>query len=323
MNPKLPKTMRAAVINEFGGADNLHVETLPVPQITADEVLIKVEAAGVASWDATEREGKYDGIFGGVSTFPYTLGWDGAGEVVAVGTDVHDLSVGDKVYSASMPLPRGGFYAEYKAVRAENVARIPQNVTMEQAAAMPWCALTAVSGLDLLALKPGETLLILGASGGIGHIAVQLAKRMGVKIFAIASGADGVEFATQLGADTAVDGLKDDVVAAARQFAPEGVDAALILIGGKAAETALDAVRSGGRAAYPDGVWPAPQPRETIEFLTYDGDTSRRGTDRLNTLIESGPFTVHIDKAFPLEQAAAAHKALASHFIGKIVLTIK
>lgn len=314
--------MQAAAINHFGDADTITLQTVPIPTIAADELLIKVAAAGVGAWDATEREGKYDGLFGMPSTFPYVLGWDGAGEVAAVGANVHDFKEGDKVYAASMPLPKGGFYAEYKAVAAENVAHIPQKMTIEQAAAMPWCALTALSGLDQLNLKQGETIMIFGASGGIGHLAVQLAKRMGAKVFAVASGADGVALATQLGADMAIDGLQEDVTAAAQRFAPEGVDTALILIGGKAADNALKAVRSGGRAAHPDGVWPEPHAEQGVELRVYNGDTSRRATDRLNSLIESGPFTVHIDKTFPLEQAAAAHKALASHFIGKIVLTI-
>lgn len=319
---QLPKAMQAAAINQFGGPDVIHLQSFPVPQITADEVLIKVEAAGVAAWDALEREGEYDGAFGTPTTFPYTLGWDGAGEIVAVGANVHDLKVGDKVYSASMPLPRGGFYAEYKAVAAEHVARTPSKVTMEQAAAMPWCALTAFSGLDQLKLKQGETLMILGASGGIGHIAVQLAKRMGVKVVAVASGEDGVALVTELGADMAIDGLKDDVFAAAQQFAPEGIDAALALFGGKTTDTALKAVRNGGRVARPDAAWPDPSVKQGVKLLKYNGDTRRSATDRLNALIESGPFTVHIDKIFPFEQVVAAHKALDSHFVGKIVLTI-
>ncbi|HYG83896.1 MAG TPA: NADP-dependent oxidoreductase [Verrucomicrobiae bacterium] len=322
MATQLPKAMQAAVINEFGGPDVIHLQTLPVPQIAADEVLIKVKAAGVAAWDALEREGKYDEAFGMPTVFPYALGWDGAGEIAAVGANVQGFKEGDKVYSASMPLPRGGFYAEYKAVAAEHVAHIPQKITMEQAAAMPWCALTALSGLDRLSLKQGETLMILGASGGIGHIAVQLAKRMGVKVFAVASGADGVALATQLGADMAIDGLNDDIVAAAQQFTPGGVDAALALFGGKTTNVALEAVRSGGRVARPDAEWPDPYVKQGVELLKYNGDTTRRATDRLNTLIESGPFTVHIDKAFPFEQVVAAHEALDAHFIGKIVLTI-
>jgi NADPH2:quinone reductase len=315
-------TMQAAAINHFGDADAITLQTVPIPSITADEVLIKVIAAGVGSWDATEREGKYDEMFGMPSTFPYVLGWDGAGVIAAVGANIRDFKEGDKVYAASMPLPKGGFYAEYKAVAAENVAHVPKKMTIEQAAAMPWCALTALSGLDQLDLKQDETIMIFGASGGIGHLAVQLAKRMGAKVFAVAAGADGVALATQLGADIAIDGLQEDVIAAAKRFAPKGIDAALVLIGGKAADSALKAVRSGGRAAHPDGVWPEPHTEKGIELRVYNGDTSRSATDRLNSLIESGPFTVHIDKTFPLEQVVAAHKALASHFVGKIVLTI-
>lgn len=227
-------------------------------------------------------------MFGMPSTFPYVLGWDGAGVIAAVGANVHDFKEGDKVY----------------------------------AAAMPWCALTALSGLDQLGLKQGETIMIFGASGGIGHLAVQLAKRMGAKVFAVAAGADGVALATQLGADMAIDGLKEDVVAAAQRFAPEGIDAALVTMGGKVVDAALEAVRSDGRVACPLGVQPEPNTNQGIELRMYNGDHSASATTRLNSLIESGPFTVHIDKTFPLEQAAVAHKALASHFIGKIVLTI-
>ena len=315
-------TMKAAAINQFGDADTITLQNLPIPSIATDEVLIKVAAAGVGSWDATEREGKYDGMFGMPSTFPYILGWDGAGVIAAAGANVRDFKEGDRVYAASMPLPKGGFYAEYKAVKAESVAHIPDGVSITQAAAMPWCALTALSGLDRLDLKQGETIMIIGASGGIGHLAIQLAKRMGVKVFAVASGADGVALAIQLGADMAVDGLEDDVLTAAQQFAPEGIDTALVLIGGKAVDATLKAVRKGGRVAYPDGVWPNPRTRQDVELRIYNGDTSRSATSRLNSLIESGSFTVHIDKTFPLDQVVAAHRALGSHFVGKIVLTI-
>lgn len=322
MITNLPQTMKAAAIDRFGDANVIGMQTLPIPNIAADEVLIKVMAVGVGSWDVTEREGKYDGLFGMPSTFPYVLGWDGAGVIAAVGANVHNFKEGDRVYAASTPLPKGGFYAEYKAARAENVAHIPQELTMEQAAAMPWCALTALSGLDELNLKQGETVMIFGASGGIGHLAIQLAKRMGAKVFAVASGADGVALATQLGADMAIDGLKEDVVAASRRFAPDGIDTALVTMGGRAVDTALEAVRKGGRVACPYGVWPAPNTKPGVELRMYNGDTTKKATDRLNTLIESGPFTVHIHKTFPLEQAVAAHNALESHFVGKIVLTV-
>ena len=202
---ELQQIMQAAAIDAFGGIEAIKIKTLPVPTIKPNEVLIKVEIAGVGSWDKTEREGGYDGIFGIPSTFPYILGWDGAGTIAAVGKDVLDLAVGDQVYAASTPLPNGGFYAEYVAVPTEHVAAIPSKLTTEQAGVMAWDALTALSGLDTLKLKEGETLMIFGASGGIGHIAVQFAKRQRVRVLAVASGSSGVELTQSLGADVSID----------------------------------------------------------------------------------------------------------------------
>ncbi|MFJ1512531.1 alcohol dehydrogenase catalytic domain-containing protein [Cellulosimicrobium funkei] len=110
--------MRAAVLDRFGGADQLVLRETPRPEVGPEDVLVRVEYAGVASWDAVEREGAYDGAFGVPSTFPYVLGWDAAGRVAAVGREVTGLAVGDRVYAATMPVPRGGAYAEYVVVAA-------------------------------------------------------------------------------------------------------------------------------------------------------------------------------------------------------------
>ena len=118
--------------------------------------------------------------------------------------------------------------------------------------------------------------MIFGASGGIGHLAVQFAKRMGARVFAVASGSDGVALVKRLGADVVIDGHKDDIVAAARQFAPNGFDAALITAGGPAADKALGAMRPGGRVAYPNGVEPTPEPRSGIEAKAMTGCPTRR-----------------------------------------------
>jgi NADPH:quinone reductase-like Zn-dependent oxidoreductase len=173
---------------------------------------------------------------------------------------------------------------------------------------------------DTLGLKKGESLMIFGASGGIGHLAVQLAKRMGIRVFAVASGEDGVELVERLGADMVVDGHRDDVTKAACEFAPEGFDAALLTAGGDAAEKALACLREGGRVAYPNGVEPEPQVREGVNMKSYDGMPNRQVFDKLNHLIESGPFEVHIARTFTLDQAAEAHRALETHFLGKIAL---
>lgn len=312
-------TMQAAAIDEFGGPLTPH--TLPMPEVGPDEILIRVESAGVGVWDPFEREGGFAQGYGGQPRFPYVLGTDGAGTVVDVGRQVSGFKPGDHVYAATVMNPKGGFYAEYAAVKASNASPVPGTLTVEQAGVMPADAITALSGLDdTLRLQPGESVMIFGASGGIGHIAVQLAKRMGARVFAVASGDDGVALVRRLGADAVVDGHKDDVAAAARRFAPGGLDAALLTAGGDVADRALEAVRDGGRVAYPNGVEPEPKARPGIEIEGYDGDISPEGITKLNPLIGEGPFEVHVARTFPLDRAAEAHRALGDHFLGKLAL---
>jgi NADPH:quinone reductase len=322
MSASLPATMRAAVINGFGGIERIEIQPLPLPAVGPGDILIRVEAAGIGSWDATEREGVFDGAFGFESTFPYVLGWDGAGTIAAIGGDVNRFAEGERVYAASMPLPRGGFYAEYAVVDEAHVARVPERLTIEQSAALPWDALTAQSGLDVLDLEPGKTLMIFGASGGIGHMALQFARRRGASVLAVASGDDGVALATRLGADAVVDGRRDDVVAAARAFAPHGIDAALVTVGGEVAERALTTLREGTRVAVPHGVMPVPAIPPGAQLLLFNGDRRAAATTRLNESIDATPFEVHVARTFPLDRAADAHRALAVHYVGKLVLRV-
>src|SRR5688572_2437581 len=318
------QTMRAVALDKFGGPEALKIQNLPIPQLEADEVLIRVEAAGVGAWDPFEREGRFVEIMGVEPTFPYVLGTDGAGTIAAVGKDVNRFREGDRVYAAALANPKGGFYAQYAAVKADNASLIPGRMTIEQAAVMPTDALTALTGLEkVLGLKSGESLMVFGASGGIGHLALQLAKRLGADVFAIASGDDGVQLAKKLGADSAVDGHGRDVLEAARKFAPNGLHAALVTAGGEETDEALLAVRKGGRIAYPHGVMPEPTAPDGVEIEAYDGENTPALIDRLNTLIDSGPFEVHVDRTFRLEEAADAHKALDEHHLGKTALLIE
>lgn len=317
----MKKNMQAAVINQFGGIDTIRMQTVPIPDVGPDEMLIRLESAGVGAWDPFEREGGVAQLFGLDPGFPYTLGSEGAGVVEALGSEVKKFKPGDRVYALNLINPKGGFYAEYIVIPHHNVSLIPDKLTTEQAGVMPVDAMTALSGLEkTLQIKPDESLLILGATGGIGHLAIQFAKRMGARLLAVASGDDGVELARQLGADTAINGRRDDITAAARTFAPDGLDAVLLTTGGEAAEKALDAVRDGGRAAYPNGVDPIPQNRPGLSVNSYDGEFDLSMIDKLNHLIESGPFVVKVAKTFPLEQAAEAHRFLGNHFLGKIAL---
>jgi NADPH:quinone reductase len=323
MTPSIPDTMQAAVINRFGGIETLMLHSLPVPKMRPNEVLMRVEVAGVGAWDVDEREGRYAKYLG-EPQFPYVLGWDGAGAVVAAGARVSRFKEGDRVYAAAFPKQNGGgFYAQYATVEADYVAPVPDQLTVEQAGVMGWDVLTALSGLDdVLGLTPGEALMIFGASGGIGHMAVQLAKRMGARVLAVASGADGVALARRLGADAVSDGRKDDILAAARSFAPEGLDAALITAGGETAERALGTVRDGGRIAFPNGVTPAPQARPGIRLSSYDAIRGHPATAKLHRLISSGPFEIHVARTFPLEQVAEAHRQLDQHYLGKLALRL-
>jgi NADPH:quinone reductase-like Zn-dependent oxidoreductase len=318
------QTMRAVALDQFGGPEALKIQTIAIPEIDAHEVLIRVEAAGVGAWDPYEREGRFVEIMGRKPTFPYVLGTDGAGTIAAVGEDVTRFKKGDRVYAAELANPKGGFYAQYAAVNADNVSLVPGRLTMEQAAVLPTDALTALTGLEkVLGLKAGESLMVYGASGGVGHLALQLAKRLGAKVLAIASGDDGVRFAKQLGADRAVDGRSDDVLDAAGKFARNGIDAALVTAGGDRTVEALRAVRQGGRIAYPHGVMPEPTAPEHVAIEAYDGEFGLDLINRLNTLIESGPFEVYVDRAFPMAEADKAHKSLNEHHLGKIALRIE
>ncbi|HSK91387.1 MAG TPA: NADP-dependent oxidoreductase [Euzebyales bacterium] len=318
----IPPQMNAVVLDRFGGVDELSLRRVPVPRVGDNDVLVRVEFAGVGSWDAVEREGDYDGVFGIASTFPYVLGWDAAGTVAAVGRNVTRFEAGDRVYAATMPVPRGGFYAEYGVVEAEYAAHVPDRLPTEQAGAMAWDALTALSGLDLLDLRAEETLMVFGASGGIGHMAVQLARHRGIQVLAVASGDDGLGLAQRLGADAVVDGRKDDVLAAAFEFAPGGVDAALITVGGETVERSLRAIKGSGRIAWPHGVQPVPTTSLVATVSYYDGDRSRSATERLNAIIDTSSFEAHVARTFPLEQVKDAHLALRDHYVGKLTLKV-
>jgi NADPH:quinone reductase len=318
------KKMRAIALDRFGGVETLALRDLPVPEVAADEVLVRVIAAGVGEWDPFEREGGYARLLGLQPHFPYVLGSEGAGVVEAVGRAVRGVKKDDRVLAIGFLNPSGGFYAEYVAVKAGMVANIPSDLTAEAAAALGGVGITALRGLeDVLALEAAQAIMIFGASGGIGHVAIQLARRMGARVLAVASGDDGVRLARQLGAQEVLDGRADvDLAAAARRFAPAGLDAALLTAGGPQADRALQAIRPGGHVAYPRGIDPEPGERPGVKVTRFDGDPDPAILARLIQRVSAGPFTVHVARSFPLARAADAHRALDEHYLGKLVLRV-
>jgi NADPH:quinone reductase len=316
-------TMKAAAIDRAGGPEVLTLHTLAMPKAGPDEVLIAVNTAGVGSWDADLRQHPQEIRH---SAFPLVLGTDGAGTVAAVGAQVSGFKVGDRVYSYSWDNPKGGFYAEYVAVPSQHVGHVPPGLSLRDAGAIATTGLTAIQGIDdALHMESGETLIIHGASGGVGSLALQFAKLRGVKVLATASGTDGLDFVRKLGADAVVDGRHGDIVAAARAFAPTGIDAVLAFAGGDSLERCLDALRPGGRVAYPYGVNPEPKARVEIGMLIeYNAVPGPKEFARLNAAIVAAKLKVPIAAEYPLAEAARAQERVEKgHVLGKVVLRIR
>ena len=287
--------MRAAVAVRAGGPSVLKVREIPVPPVGANDVLIAVEAAGVGSWDAAMRGG-----------------WSPAGK---------------NEYCYSFGGSKGGFYAEYCSVSASKVSKAPRRLDSARVAAAATVGLTALQGIDgALHVKRGERVVVHGASGGVGMMALQLAKWRGARVLGTADGRAGVAFVQRLGADAAVDGKSRAGMLAEklREFAPDGVDAVLATVGGPSLGVVLDALRKGGRVAWPNGIEPAPRKRKGIRMKGYDAKEGADELAKLTRAIEASKPKVAIAARYPMARAAAAHRRLAKgHVFGKIVLVIR
>jgi NADPH2:quinone reductase len=311
---RVPETMNAAAFDKAGGPEVLTLHRLPVPAPKADEVLIRVHAAGVSVWEADMRAHL------SVRAPPFVLGGEGAGTIVAMGSDVHNFKLGDEVYGVTGI----GFYAEYVKARADRIAHVPKSIDLTQASILAISGLSALQGIDdVLELRAGQTLIIHGAAGGVGTLALQIAKHRGVRVLATATTDEGLALARQLGADAVVNGRTGDIAAAAKAFAPQGVDAVLGLAGGDALERCIDALRPGqGRVAYLYGLEPIPRPRGGLRMMTlYNFVGGSAELERLNQEVVAAKLRVPVAAVYSLGDAAMAHQRLeAGHLLGKIVL---
>lgn len=318
----IPHMMHAVTIDRFGDAELLRPSTRDVPRAGTGQVLVHLEYAGVGPWDRADREGMFSKMAGTPGDFPMTLGSEGAGTIAAIGAGVDRFREGDRVYALVNTTPRGGgFNAEYVAVDAQNVSLVPGGLSLEKAGAMPIAALTALQGLqDVLRIRKDESLLVFGASGDLGLMAVQFAKRMGARVLALASGDDGVAIVRGLGADSVIDGTTADVAAAAKTFAPDGLDAVIAFAGGPALDVAIGTLREGGRLAFPNGIDPVPAAGPGLKVIPYSMKLAPGALDKLDRAIDAAPFTVRVAQIFPLDRAEEAQRALGEHHVGKIVL---
>ncbi|MFD4699537.1 NADP-dependent oxidoreductase [Streptomyces niveus] len=316
-------TMRAITQDSLGGPEVLRLADLPRPRPIPTEVQVRVHAAGVNPVDWKSRES--GGIAGLLGAPPFVLGWDVSGVVTEVGFGVHTLKVGDEVYGMPwFPRPAAA-YAEYVTAPSRQFALKPRTVGHETAAAVPLAGLTAWQSLvDAAGVEAGQRVLIHAAAGGVGHLAVQIAKHLGAHVIGTASAAKH-DWLRELGADEVVDYTKvrfEDVVS--------DVDVVIDLVGEAQDATttrSLQTLRPGGTiVAVPSGVAP-----EVLEGARARGlnataflvEPDGAALSRIAGLIDEGVVRVEVADVLPLAEAGEAQRRVREgRTRGKIVLSV-
>jgi len=307
--------MTVVEIPSWGEADVLTVATRPIPAFGGRDVLIELDGIGVNPVDFKVRGGNYSAAFG--EDFPMVLGRDFTGRVVDAGADVSTWKAGDEVLGTLRMDPRLGCYATHLVVTDAVLARRPAGMSAAVAAALPVAGLTAWQAIvEVAMVSPGQRVLVQAAAGGVGHLAVQLAHYVGAEVIATAS-ARNHDFLRSLGASTVIDYTKDrfeDVV--------EPVDVVIDCVGGEVYERSLHVLKPGGIAVT---MASRPQP-ELAESLGVRGALVFVRPDQIQleglaTMVADGRLSVHVDRTFPLAEAADAHRLQETgHVRGKLVL---
>ncbi len=305
--------MKAVRIQRFGGPEQAALEDVLVPVAGADEILVRVLAAGVAPWDALIREGKSK-----VSPQPpLTLGSDLAGVVEAVGANVVGISAGDEVYGVTNPQFCGA-QAEYAVAQAGMIAPKPTGLGFLQAASAPVIAVAAWQMLfEYAQVKRGESIMILGAAGNVGAYASQMALDAGLNVVAVARARDA-QLLHSLGVESIVD---SDAPRFERELPP--VDAILDTVGAGTLDRCVAALKKGGRVVSLVSSEPLPQ-RSDVQVVFFYAEVTASRLEILNRLFENGTISARVRSVLPLAEAREAHLMLAGapHKPGKIVLEL-
>ena len=314
--------MRAIVVREFGGPEVLRLEHVPVPEIGPTELLLEVVAAGVNPVDVSNHE---DGAWAGIE-LPYTPGSDVSGVVCAVGEAVTRFVVGDEVFALTEFLGlRHGSYAEYVPVPEALAAHKPATLSHVEAASVPLAAGTAYEVVvRRLHLQAGERVVILGAAGGVGGFATQLAIRCGAQVIGVARGSTH-EYLRSLGVAQVIDHSFDDAIAEISDTIGE-VDAVIDLVGGDTIEQSIALVQEQGRmatiASLTGDLDLAIDRNLTLHGVLVRPDGARLG--ELAVLLESGALRTTVRAEHPLKHAEAAHlEVLRGGVPGKTVIRVR
>ena len=308
--------MRAVIQNAVGGPDVLFVAEQPDPSPKPGEVLVRVKAAGINPVDGAVRGGFYPLL----GEPPFILGWDISGTVAALGAGVTEFKVGDDVFGMPHFPKQAGAYAELATAPVDEIAAKPAAIDHARAAALPLAGLTAWQGFVRHGgPQAGQRALIHAGAGGVGHLAVQIAKARGAYVIATTS-PDKTDFARALGADEVIDYTRDDFTRKAGN-----VDLVLDPIGGDHADQSLEVLRDGGVLVSLLNVHDATRAKASARGIRVERMSvvpDRDGLVELARLVDASKLSAHVAKTFPLEQAGAAHAFLATRPIGKVVLTV-
>jgi NADPH:quinone reductase-like Zn-dependent oxidoreductase len=311
--------MRAVMVRGYGGPEMLALERVPRPQPIPTEVQVRVHYAGINPVDFKTRMGK--GVAAVLGEPPVQIGWDVSGVVTQVAPGVTRFAVGDEVFGMPWFPRQAGAYAEYVTAPSRHFDHKPEVLSHEEAGSLPLAGLTAWQVVvDTVRVQEGDDVLIHGAAGGVGHLAVQIAKARGAKVIGTARREQANQLA-EIGVDQVID-YRDE------NFEELVADLdAVIDCQGSSGERSLPVLRPGGiLVSIPSGVSP--------ELIAAARESNRRaggflvepdpvGLAGISALIEAGGLQVHVDRVFDLEQAAEAHRvAEAGHGGGKIVLRV-
>jgi NADPH:quinone reductase-like Zn-dependent oxidoreductase len=315
--------MRAMAIEGFGGPEQLLPMELPEPTAGPGEVLIQIVASGVNPVDWKLIAGGLKDAF--PHRFPLVPGWECAGKVATIGPGVDTFRRGDKVWAyARKPELHDGTYGELITLPERSVALVPKKLLFEEAAGVPLAGLAAWQSLRVQGdVVEGAVVLVHAAAGGVGHLAVQLARAAGARVVGTASSRNR-EFVLGLGAEEIIDHTRDDFVSTVRRLYPEGVDVVLDTLGGETQVLSLEVLKRGGRLVSiidrPDvALCERHGVRPDYIFVQPSGDQLRS----LAALVEKGRLRPHVSKIYPLAEAALAlRESQGGHVRGKLVLNL-
>lgn len=296
------------------------IQDLPTPEPAAGEVLIEVEAASVNGFDLSVAAGYVWDMIPGIE-FPVVLGRDLVGTVTAIGDGVEGLSAGDRVAAVipGMALgPRTGSFTEHVALPATAVTLVPSGVDAQQAAVIGLAGIAAHDALEALNIQAGQTVLVSGATGGVGSIATQLAVASGATVIGTAQPGQEEEYVRSLGAAHTVD-YTSDVPAAVKAIAPQGVDKVVHAAGDPAALAAL--LKDGGAVASTLGATADQVGRDDITVAAIMAAATAEKLAALLERVAKGELRVNIETAIPLDRAPEAFAAFADGTLGKVLIT--